>query len=391
MDRSKWKRVLFGDVVRCVDKTCRDPQAEGLTRVVGLEHLDPGELRITRWADVADGTSFTRMFRTGQVLFGKRRAYQRKAAVADFDGICSGDILVFETCDPLLDARLLPYIVQTDYFFDHALNTSAGSLSPRTKWKDLAKLPISLPNSSEQLRIVEVLRQFEAVIEAFRLALASTSLLLTALSKRHFSCRENSVRMGTLIDSRQIQLLTGPFGTVLSAKEYTEQGVPIINPSHIHESRCEIANGPFVSQETAERLIRYQLRERDILLSRKGEMGKVYVIGSAEAGAIVGSDCIVIRLATDCVTPEYLCEFLRSETMMQWLESRSHGTTLPGINEKLLRELEVNIPQTQEQARFVEEVAQVRDRVGELRLHLRSLATARQVSSNAFLGGGCDV
>lgn len=134
-----WRRVRFGDVVRNVDVAERNPLENGLERYVGLEHLDPESLHIKRWGLIEEGTSFTRKFIEGQVLFGKRRAYQRKAAVAEFDGICSGDILVFEPKGDDLIPELLPFIVQSDGFFEKALGTSAGSLSPRTK-SDLMRM-----------------------------------------------------------------------------------------------------------------------------------------------------------------------------------------------------------------------------------------------------------
>ena len=87
-----WPLVRFGDVVRNVNDNVRDPLTSDLERYVGLEHLDPESLHIKRWGLIADGTTFTR-FQPGQVLFGSRRAYQRKVAVAEFDGICSGDML----------------------------------------------------------------------------------------------------------------------------------------------------------------------------------------------------------------------------------------------------------------------------------------------------------
>src|SRR5512133_2573436 len=123
---SKWPKVRFGDVVRTVDESVRDLQNSGLERYVGLEHIDPESLHIQRWGLIADGTSFTRRFRNGQVLFGKRRAYQRKVAVAEFDGLCSSDILVFEPKDDRLLPELLPFVCQSDGFFEHALDTSAG-------------------------------------------------------------------------------------------------------------------------------------------------------------------------------------------------------------------------------------------------------------------------
>jgi hypothetical protein len=158
----KRKRVRFGDVVRLVKETCKDPGRAGIGRVIGLEHLEPGDLRIRSWNNVADGTTFTTRVRPGQVLFGKRRAYQRKVAVADFDAICSGDIYVFETADSAkLLQELVPFICQTDSFFDHAVGTSAGSLSPRTNWSSLAEYEFALPSADEQRRLSAELSALE--------------------------------------------------------------------------------------------------------------------------------------------------------------------------------------------------------------------------------------
>jgi type I restriction enzyme S subunit len=156
--------VKFGDVVRLSKARCADPVAEGFERFVGLEHLEPGDLRIRRWGNVADGTTFTNVFQPGQVLFGKRRAYQRKVAVADFAGVCSGDIYVLESSDAgVLLPELLPFICQTEAFFEHAVGTSAGSLSPRTNWTSLAGFEFVLPPLEEQRRILELLRTTEDV------------------------------------------------------------------------------------------------------------------------------------------------------------------------------------------------------------------------------------
>ncbi len=138
VDSSSWPRVKFGDVVKNANLVERDPEANRIERIVGLEHIDPENLHIRRWNSVADGTSFTRKLAPGQTLFGKRRAYQRKVAYAEFEGICSGDILTFEPKNrKVLLPELLPFICQSDAFFDYALGTSAGSLSPRTSWTAL--------------------------------------------------------------------------------------------------------------------------------------------------------------------------------------------------------------------------------------------------------------
>jgi type I restriction enzyme S subunit len=91
------------------------------------------------------------------VLFGKRRVYQRKAAHADFEGVCSGDILVFEAIPGQLISEFVPFVMHSERFLRYALTTSAGSLSPRTNWTDLAKYTFSLPPLDEQRRIAELL------------------------------------------------------------------------------------------------------------------------------------------------------------------------------------------------------------------------------------------
>jgi len=116
LDKSTWKRVAFGDVVRNVNLTVRDSEVAGIDRVIAMEHLDPGELKIERWGSLADGTTFTRRVKPGQTLFGKRRAYQRKVAYAEFDAICSGDILTFESDESQMLSEFLPFLVQSNEF-----------------------------------------------------------------------------------------------------------------------------------------------------------------------------------------------------------------------------------------------------------------------------------
>ena len=155
-----WSRVALGDVVRLNTDRASDPEAAGFSRYVGLEHIDPGDLTIRRWGNVSEGTTFTNVFMPGQVLFGKRRAYQRKVAGPDFSGVCSSDIYVLESKDDRhLLPELLPFVCQTDAFFKHAVGTSAGSLSPRTNWQSLATYKFALPPLEEQRRRVCVFRR----------------------------------------------------------------------------------------------------------------------------------------------------------------------------------------------------------------------------------------
>lgn len=176
LDKSRWTRVKFGEVVFNVNSTVKDAEAVGLDRVIAMEHLDPGELRIQRWGNIEDGTTFTRRVKPGQTLFGKRRAYQRKVAYAEFDAICSGDILTFQANEAQMLPEFLPFLVQSDGFFAHALGTSAGSLSPRTNWTDLSDFEFDLPPLDEQKRLVNLLW----AIENYKIAVAAMDIPLQA-------------------------------------------------------------------------------------------------------------------------------------------------------------------------------------------------------------------
>lgn len=175
-DRSGWTRVRFGDVVENVNETERSPAEAGIDRFIAMEHLEPGSLHVREWGHVADGTTFTRRCRPGQVLFGKRRAYQRKVAVAEFDAVVSGDIYVLAPKDDRLIPELLPFLCLSDRFFQHAVGTSAGSLSPRTNWSSLASFEFNLPPLDQQRRIAEILWAVDEVIDKYSALVASSRL-----------------------------------------------------------------------------------------------------------------------------------------------------------------------------------------------------------------------
>jgi type I restriction enzyme, S subunit len=147
----------LGEIAEC-DKKYANHEKK-VTRFVGLEFIESENFQLQGWGEISEGTTFSKRFETGDVLFGKRRAYLKKVAVADFDGICSGDILVIRAKPNKILQGLLPYYLSTDAFIQHAVSTSAGSLSPRTKWKDLADLDVSIPDLKRQAEILEVLQQ----------------------------------------------------------------------------------------------------------------------------------------------------------------------------------------------------------------------------------------
>jgi type I restriction enzyme, S subunit len=185
IDKTNWTPVTFGDVVFEPKENAKDIYNEGIEHVVGLEHIDSENIHLTRSGKLEESTTFSKKFRKGDVLFGRRRAYLKKAALAGFDGICSGDITVFRAKKNLLP-ELLPFIANNEKFFDYAIKHSAGGLSPRVKFKDLANYEFLLPPKDQQAQLAELLWAMDEVIERERAVLEKIEKLKYQICLKSF-------------------------------------------------------------------------------------------------------------------------------------------------------------------------------------------------------------
>lgn len=181
LDRSTWTRVAFGDVVESVTERVDDPSAAGVDRYVGLEHLDPGVMTVQRWGHPGEVQAQKLRFRPGDVIFGRRRAYQKKVARADFHGICSAHALVLRARTGRIHPDFLPVFLSSDHFLDRAISISVGSLSPTVNWRDLRVEEFDLPPLDEQKRIADLLWAVERHLTALDGLSTAISLCATPL------------------------------------------------------------------------------------------------------------------------------------------------------------------------------------------------------------------
>lgn len=180
----KGRRVKLGDVAEEIRENWNGETKDVPT--VGLEHLEPDEIWLRKWEVNSTDSTFTKAFRKGQLLFGRRRAYQKKISLAPCDGICSGDITVIAAkCERVLP-ELLPFILRTDKFFDFAIQGSAGSLSPRVKWAHLASYEFTLPPIERQRELANLLWTANDLKEAYRKAIDATDEMLKAKFREMF-------------------------------------------------------------------------------------------------------------------------------------------------------------------------------------------------------------
>lgn len=187
-----WTRAAFGDVVRKVADRV-DPGESGLTRYVAGEHMDTDELRIRRWGTIGDGylgPAFHMRFKAGQVLYGSRRTYLRKVAVADFEGITANTTFVLQPKDPnILLPELLPFIMQTESFHEHSIKQSKGSVNPYINFSDLAWYKFALPPLEEQRRIAGALGALDEWYQSVRALVRSTYDVKTSFCRHVLTSR----------------------------------------------------------------------------------------------------------------------------------------------------------------------------------------------------------
>lgn len=194
-----WKMVKFGDIAQNV--AVRVDPADAKTDVyVGLEHLDPSTLHLRQWGHPSDVTGQKLSFKKDDVIFGRRRAYQRKLAVAEFDGICSAHAMVVRAKPKMILPEFFPFFLQSDMFMERAIEISVGSLSPTINWKTLKVQEFPLPPLDEQKRIAEILWAADEAVES------KAKLILALKSAKSVSIKEFCLK-GISNDSFQPSVL----------------------------------------------------------------------------------------------------------------------------------------------------------------------------------------
>ncbi|WP_276488696.1 restriction endonuclease subunit S [Ectopseudomonas mendocina] len=374
-----WRRVKFGDVVRLSKARSQDPLADGIERYVGLEHLEPGDLRIRSWGSVADGVTFTSVFQPGQVLFGKRRAYQRKVAVADFSGVCSGDIYVLETKDAqVLLPELLPFICQTDAFFDHAVGTSAGSLSPRTNWTSLADFEFSLPSIAEQEKLSGLFESSTSSIESHRLALSAAQKLLKRVHIDYVDSASGGISLALDDALDQVIDYRG------RSPNKSLSGVPLITARNVRDGLLDFSQPEFIPEAEFDGWMTRGIPSvGDVLFTTEAPLGNVARVPDMRFA--LAQRLVCLRAKPGVMLSDYLFWLMRSPTTQQRAQQRATGSTVAGIKQSELRKISVVVPPLNYQQECIENLNAIEDVCRSIEKKLVEAIRLQQLMMGEFL------
>lgn len=337
-------KVRLGDVAVERKETCSADKFSH--RSVGLEHLTPEEITLSSWAEKADNT-FTKVFHKGDVLFGRRRAYLKKAAVAPFDGVCSGDITVIQAIPDKIEPSLLPFVIQNDQLFDYAVENSAGSLSPRVKWNHLKEYQFRLGDMNEQRKLAKALWSVNKTKEAYKRLLYYTDELVKSQFLAQFDGNYPVVRLGD-------EFRTTSGGTPSSKKQeyYLDGTIPWLTSGEVNQGIIEKTEN-FITELGMDNSSAKWVPENSVVIAMYGATaGKVGLlkIKSTMNQAV----CAVLPNA------EFDSYFLYYAIMSQekWMVSKVAGAAQPNISQTIIKDMRIAKPPLPLQEQFAAFVRQ---------------------------------
>lgn len=345
-----WCIVKFGEIAKCISKRV-DPGDTALEVYVGLEHLDPDNLRITRRGVPSDVKGQKLLVKPGQIIFGKRRAYQRKVAVADFEGICSAHAMVLEAIPEAVIPEYLPFFMQSDMFMERAIAISEGSLSPTIKWKTLANQEFPLPPRDRQEEILKLLRQIEYVRKDNKHCQSKFTQVTKVLIQKIFNSNYKNLSLRKVAAA-----ITSP---VNKKSVKGEPSVQLCNYMDVYLNNKIHSQIPFM-QATASvsEISRFTLQKGDVVITKDSEdphdIAIPSFISEEVENLVCGYHLVILRPNNNLIIGRYLFHILNSHWARHRFYPYAQGTTRYGIVSDAYDKIKIPIPNLKQQCIYAD-------------------------------------
>ncbi len=357
-----WKVWRFDQIATNVNVRIDNPSESGMEHYVGLEHLDPDSLRIRRWGSPSDVEAGKLLFKTGDIIFAKRRAYQRKLGVAEFDGICSAHAMVLRAKPEVVLPEFLPFFMQSDLFMNRAIEISVGSLSPTINWKTMAVQEFAVPSLEAQKDFLLVLQAFDELIDALHNLSAKSEQTIGAVINGLFTTdMDISAAISRFSESSVISLHEHwrllPASDVCSVNVTSgstpREGImdeqtpyPFLRVQNLtFDGRLDFSNAKYLTEAAFMATTKTHVLPGDVLTNIVGPpMGKVSVVPSGFPESQINQ--AIVRFRPKCQDmSDYLASYLMSDFAKTWLFSRSKKTSgQRNINSSTCAALPIPVP-----------------------------------------------
>ena len=330
------------------DKKMPEPGDEKM--YIGLEHLDSGSLKVTRWGNEVELTGQKLVMKKGDILFGRRNTYLRRAAIAPHDGIFSAHGMIFRPKTEVMDPEYFPFFISSNYFMDAAIRISVGSLSPTVNWKTLKELEFDIPTLEEQRKNAELLKAINATKEAYQELLIQTDNLVKSQFIEMFGDTEVNPMGWPEAILKDICLGKLSYGSGAAATEYDGETryVRITDITDEGELSDDIKSPNVIDEK-------YLLNDGDILFARSGAtVGKTLMYKASYGRCIYAGFLIRLVPDTSKVIPNYVFGFTKSAYYEDFVRRTQRAVGQPNINAQEYGDLKICIPPIELQLQFSE-------------------------------------
>ena len=336
------------------------------------------------WIESKDQSNIgIRLIQTGNIGIGEYLEKDNKAKYVSEDTfenlkcteVFPGDILISRLPEPVGRACIIPYkdermitavdcticrpneekvlkeylcyFMQSTAYYNQLVNSLAGTTRKRISRKNLGKIEIRIPNKSIQTKVITNL---DLVTKLIRLKKEELSIYNDLVKSRFVEMFGDPVTNPhgwdkvPLSDLAEIKI--GPFGTLLHKEDYITGGHALVNPSHIHDGNIVTDEKLTITDEKYAELSAYHLSENDVVMGRRGEMGRCAVV--KESGLLCGTGSMIIRSYGE-VRADFLQKIISFPSFKKTIEDMAVGQTMPNLNVPIVSRLEIIKPPTKVQ------------------------------------------
>jgi type I restriction enzyme S subunit len=344
-------KYKFGDLVYNITEK-RSPVAGDEELYIGLEHLDSGSLRVTRWGSKVALKGDKLVMRKGDILFGRRNTYLRRVSIAPHDGLFSAHGMILRAKTERINSEYLPFFIASDYFMDEAIRISVGSLSPTVNWKELKELEFTIPALEEQEKMVKTLLAANDLKEKYEELLAITDDLVKSQFIELFGRPEDN-NLGWVMGTIRDIVSDVRYG---SSRQASPDGkYPYIRMNNItYGGELDLTDLKRINIPDNE-LPKCTVRRGDVLFNRtnsKELVGKTCLYDRDETMVLAG---FVIRVRmNDKATPEFLVQYMNLQYVKELLLSMCKAACgQANINAQELQNIPIYIPPMDIQKQFI--------------------------------------
>jgi type I restriction enzyme, S subunit len=375
LDKSTWQSYRFDQIAKNISERV-DPNNTDLKVYIGLEHIDSDSIHIKRTGTPDDVDGQKLRCYPGDVIFGRRRAYQRKAAIAKMDGFCSAHALVLRANPDVIEPKLFPFFLHSDLFMHRAIDISVGSLSPTINWGTLKHQEFQLPLKDQQARLAELLWAMDEVIEKDIGVLEKLDGLSTSVSVNSFDYGyqagvqqlPKSWKIMKVKDFSTVQAGSTP---LRSNNEFFDGGtIPWLKTLDLNNDR--IYKTEECITEIAIQKTSCKLRPIDtILVAMYGGFNQIGRTGLLKIEAATNQAVSAIMVDKSMIKPEYLLYVLNTK-IDYWKKVAVSSRKDPNITKNDVENFPVPIPPLNIQVELINKAQRILDSSYRIKAKIKS-------------------